>query len=98
MRPPVLREYTDSERKITHLQIGFAQRLRNSQYYVVETTKSTELPKYSDKYRPSVATQPKLKRQDLNPAFFPTEILEGYFNPKKIKGKCSSTASEICFN
>ncbi|KAK1231343.1 hypothetical protein PQX77_005543 [Marasmius sp. AFHP31] len=87
MRPPVLREYTDSERKITQLQIGFARRLRNSQYYVVETTKNTELPKYSDKYRPSVSAQPKLKRQDLNPAFFPTEIFEGYFNPKKIKGR-----------
>ncbi|KAJ8082889.1 hypothetical protein AAF712_003566 [Marasmius tenuissimus] len=87
MRPPVLREYTDSERKITQLQIGFARRLRNSKYYVVETAKNTELPKYSDKYRPSAAAQPKLKRQDLNSAFFPTEIFEGYFNPKKIKGK-----------
>ncbi|KAL0577189.1 hypothetical protein V5O48_004787 [Marasmius crinis-equi] len=85
MRPPVLREYSDSERKITQLQTGFARRLRQSQYYVVESTKNTELPKYSDKYRPSVATQPKLRRHDLHPAFFPTEIYEGYFNPKKAK-------------
>ncbi|KAG7095418.1 hypothetical protein E1B28_006167 [Marasmius oreades] len=85
MRPPVLTEYSDRERKITQFQIDFAHRLRASPYYVVETTKSTELPRYSDKYRPSVAARPKLRRQDLHPPFFPTEILEDYFNPKRIK-------------
>ncbi|KAF9269629.1 hypothetical protein L218DRAFT_890317 [Marasmius fiardii PR-910] len=85
MRLPVLTEYTDRERKITQLQIGFARRLRQSPYYVVETTKSTELPRYSDKYRPSVAAQPKLKRQELHAPFFPTGIFEDYFNPKTIK-------------
>lgn len=43
------------------------------------------MPRYSDKYRPSLATQPTLKRKDLHQAFFPQEIFEGYFNPKKRK-------------
>jgi DNA-directed RNA polymerase III subunit RPC7 len=84
MRPPVLTEYSDREKQITQLQIGFARRLRKSPYYVVETTKSTELSRYSDKYRPSVSSQPKMKKQDLHAPFFPTEIFEGYFNPKKM--------------
>jgi DNA-directed RNA polymerase III subunit RPC7 len=80
---PVLTEYSDAEKKICELQIGFASRLRKSQYYVVETTKSSELPRYSDKYRPSTASQPTLKRRDLCPAFFPPDIFDGYFNVKK---------------
>ncbi|ESK86394.1 hypothetical protein Moror_4987 [Moniliophthora roreri MCA 2997] len=83
MRPPVLTEYSEREKRITQLQIGFTHRLRKSPYYVVEPTKSNELPRYSDKYRPSVAAQPRLKKQDLHAPFFPTEIFEGYFNPKK---------------
>lgn len=43
----------------------------------------TELPRYSDKYRPSVTSQPTLKRKDLFAPYFPPDIFEGYFNPKK---------------
>lgn len=46
---------------------------------------SVELPRYSDKYRPSPASQPTLKRKDLHQPFFPQEIFEEYFNPKKRK-------------
>ncbi|KAG6860153.1 hypothetical protein C0995_015076 [Termitomyces sp. Mi166 len=42
-----------------------------------------KLSRYSDKYRPSVAAQPTLKRTDLNEAFFPPGIFDSYFNPKK---------------
>lgn len=44
---------------------------------------SIDIPRYSDKYRPSLNTHPTLKRSQLNPEFFPSEIFEGYFNPKK---------------
>jgi DNA-directed RNA polymerase III subunit RPC7 len=44
-----------------------------------------ELERYSDKYRPSAATQPTLKRKDLHAPFFPTEVFEDYFNPKRKK-------------
>lgn len=42
-----------------------------------------ELPKFSDKYRPSLASQPTLKRKDLHEPFFPKEVFEEYFNPKR---------------
>lgn len=42
-----------------------------------------ELPRYSDKYRPSLASQPLLKRKDLHQPFFPSEIFDDYFNPKR---------------
>lgn len=49
-----------------------------------------ELPRYSDKYRPSPATQPTLKKGDLHQQFFPPEIFQDYFNPKrKKKGGCT---------
>ncbi|KAJ3988751.1 DNA-directed RNA polymerase III, subunit Rpc31 [Lentinula detonsa] len=83
MRPPIMTEPTEKEKRIAQLQIGFACRLRKSEYYVVESTKSTELPRYSDKYRSSAASQPTLKRSDLHAPFFPTEIFEAYFNPRK---------------
>ncbi|KAJ7631926.1 DNA-directed RNA polymerase III, subunit Rpc31 [Mycena polygramma] len=83
MIPPVLSELTEDEKKIAAYQIGFAQRLRKSAYYVVEATKSTEIPRYSDKYRLSVASQPTLKKKDLHAPYFPPDIFEGYFNPKK---------------
>ncbi|OSD05214.1 hypothetical protein PYCCODRAFT_1406686 [Trametes coccinea BRFM310] len=82
---PLLTEYSEEERRIAELQIGFATRLRNSAYYLVEPTRSTDLPRYSDKYRPSPASQPTLKRKDLHQPFFPQEIFEEYFNPKKKK-------------
>ncbi|KAI0327584.1 hypothetical protein GY45DRAFT_1327473 [Cubamyces sp. BRFM 1775] len=82
---PLLTEYSEEEKRIAELQIGFATRLRQSAYYLVETTKSSELPRYSDKYRPSLASQPTLKRKDLHQPFFPQEVFEDYFNPKKKK-------------
>jgi len=83
MLVPVLTESTTDEKRIAELQLGFASRLRSSKYYIVEAPKSTELPRYSDKYRPSPASQPTLKRKDLHAPFFPTEIFEDYFNPKR---------------
>ncbi|KAJ7869144.1 DNA-directed RNA polymerase III, subunit Rpc31 [Mycena olivaceomarginata] len=83
MIPPILTEFTEDEKKIAAYQIGFAKRMRKSQYYVVEATKSTDLPRYSDKYRPSTASQPTLKKKDLYAPYFPPDIFEGYFNPKK---------------
>ncbi|GJE85282.1 DNA-directed RNA polymerase III, subunit Rpc31 [Phanerochaete sordida] len=80
---PLLTEYSKEEREIAQLQIGFASRLRQSAYYIVETTKSTDLPRYSDKYRPSPTAQPTLKRKDLHQPFFPQEIFDDYFNPKR---------------
>ncbi|KAI0763172.1 DNA-directed RNA polymerase III, subunit Rpc31 [Irpex lacteus] len=82
---PVLAEYNEEEKRMAELQIGFTTRLRQSAYYIVESTKSTELPKFSDKYRPSTASQPTLKRKDLHEPFFPKEVLEGYFNPRRKK-------------
>ncbi len=50
---------------------------------------SVELPRYSDKYRPSPTSQPTLKRKDFHQPFFPQEVFEDYFNPKKRKtGEC----------
>ncbi|KAJ7171616.1 DNA-directed RNA polymerase III, subunit Rpc31 [Mycena crocata] len=83
MIPPILTELTEDEKRIAAYQIGFAERMRKSAYYVVETTKSTDLPRYSDKYRPSVASQPTLKKKDLCAPYFPPDIFEAYFNPKR---------------
>ncbi|KAK0203691.1 DNA-directed RNA polymerase III, subunit Rpc31 [Desarmillaria ectypa] len=85
MRSPVMSEFTEDEKKMCQYQIGYATRLKQSAYYVVEATKSKELPRYSDKYRSSSATQPKLKRKDLHQEFFPNNIFEDYFNPRRKK-------------
>ncbi|KAK7044571.1 DNA-directed RNA polymerase III, subunit Rpc31 [Favolaschia claudopus] len=82
MLPPVLSDYTEEEKKIAAFQIGFANRMRKSPYWVVEAAKSTDLPRYSDKYRVS-ATQPTLAKQDFHEPYFPRDIFDGYFNPKK---------------
>ncbi|KAI0762506.1 DNA-directed RNA polymerase III, subunit Rpc31 [Fomes fomentarius] len=82
---PLLIEYSEEEKRIAELQVGFTTRLRKSAYYIVETTKSTELSRYSDKYRPSPASQPTLKRKDLHKPFFPQEVFEDHFNPKRRK-------------
>jgi len=82
---PVLTSVTEEERRICELQTGFAERLRTSAYYIVESTKSDDLPRYSDKYRPSPASQPTLRRKDLHAPFFPQEIFEDFFNPKRKK-------------
>ena len=37
---PLLTEYNDQEKRIAELQIGFSTRMRNSPYYIVETSKS----------------------------------------------------------
>jgi len=50
---------------------------------VTEVSKSTELERYADKYRPALAIQPKLERRDLHQPFFPQEVFEAYFDPRK---------------
>ena len=44
---------------------------------------ATELERYADKYRPAAATQPKLERRDLHQPFFPQEVFQAYFDPRK---------------
>ncbi|KIP06796.1 hypothetical protein PHLGIDRAFT_19361 [Phlebiopsis gigantea 11061_1 CR5-6] len=93
---PMLTEYNEEEKQIAQLQIGFATRLRQSAYYITESTKSTDLPRYSDKYRPSQTSQPTLKRKDLHQPFFPQEIFEDYFNPKRRKaGERTSSKKKV---
>ncbi|KAG6839491.1 hypothetical protein C0991_002176, partial [Blastosporella zonata] len=88
---PVFTEISTPESLVTDVQIGFATRLRKSAYYVTPSNPIVlELPRYSDKYRPSVSAQPTLKRKDLNEAFFPPMIFDSYFNPKK-KRKVTET-------
>lgn len=41
MRVPIATEPSKEESRIVELQLGFAERLRKSQYYVVEKTKTT---------------------------------------------------------
>ncbi|KAH6918131.1 DNA-directed RNA polymerase III, subunit Rpc31 [Coprinopsis sp. MPI-PUGE-AT-0042] len=79
---PVFIEPSPDEKRITELQLGIVSRLRTSQYYITEQVKSTDLPRYSDKYRPSINNQPSLKRKDLHAPFFPPSLLEEYFNPR----------------
>lgn len=52
-----------------------------------------ELERYSDKYRQTPASLPPLKRKDLHAPSFPSEIFEGYFNPKKKRKSCDLYAS-----
>ena len=42
-----------------------------------------DLEHYSDRHRPELTAQPALKRKDLHEPFFPPDVFEGYFNPKK---------------
>ncbi|KAH9060591.1 DNA-directed RNA polymerase III, subunit Rpc31 [Lactarius vividus] len=80
---PVLTEYSEEEKRICELQLGFATRLRKSAYYVTEVVKSAELERYADKYRPAATLQPKLERRNLHQPFFPPEVFEAYFESKK---------------
>lgn len=80
---PVLTEFDDDERRSCQSQNDLIHRLRRSKYYIVEEEKRTDLPRYSDKYRPTAAAQPKLVPSDLNKEFFPPELWEMFFNPKK---------------
>lgn len=57
--------------------------MKSSHLYARINKKLQELPRYSDKYRPSTTSQPALKRSELHAPFFPPEIFEAYFNPKK---------------
>ena len=100
---PSLDPYTDEDKRICELQLGFVERLQRSAYYIVENVKTNgedhklclyvniylntckELPRYIDKYRPSVATRATLKRKDFHQPFFPPEVFEGYFNARKQK-------------
>ncbi|KAJ6612686.1 DNA-directed RNA polymerase III, subunit Rpc31 [Mycena sp. CBHHK59/15] len=77
MIPPVLTDISVDEARIAAYQIGFAQRMRKSAYYVVETTKSTA----TNTARPSRASR-RSKKGPLR-AVFPPDIFEGYFNPKR---------------
>jgi hypothetical protein len=49
---------------------------------------TAELERYADKYRPAAASRPKLERRDLHQPFFPQEVFEAYFDPRK-KRKCT---------
>ena len=41
MSVPIPSEITDEERRIAEIQIGFATRLQQSPYYIVEKSKTT---------------------------------------------------------
>jgi len=88
---------SEEERRIAKYQAGFVDRLRKSPYYIVESLKTTELPRYSDKYRPQAFSQPTLKKKDLNPDFFPPDLYDSYFNPRK-KKKAASQAKRRKLN
>ncbi|KDN46012.1 hypothetical protein RSAG8_04519, partial [Rhizoctonia solani AG-8 WAC10335] len=83
---PLLSSITDEERDIIALQDGVAVRLRASPYYIVEPQKKEDSTRYSDKFLKSTAPI-KLQAKDLNPAFFPPDLWDAYFNPKKRKAK-----------
>ncbi|QRV76784.1 DNA-directed RNA polymerase III subunit RPC31 [Ceratobasidium sp. AG-Ba] len=83
---PLLSSVTEEEKEIIALQDGVVARLRASPYYIVEPEKKEEESRYSDRFlRP--AAPPKLQAKDLNPAFFPPDLWDAYFNPKKRKAK-----------
>ncbi|KAF6764188.1 DNA-directed RNA polymerase III, subunit Rpc31 [Ephemerocybe angulata] len=88
---PVFTDATEDEGRAADLQLGLISRLKDSQYYIVEKTRSNGLPRYSDKYRPSLTSQPALKRKELHAPFFPSELLEDYFNPKRRKKTVSKS-------
>ncbi|PPQ81708.1 hypothetical protein CVT25_013438 [Psilocybe cyanescens] len=83
---PIFTESTNDEKQIAQLQLGFASRLRKSQYYVVEKAKTSG--------KPSAISQPTLKRKELHAPFFPSEVLEDYFNPKRRK-KITTQANSL---
>ncbi|KAM6503432.1 DNA-directed RNA polymerase III subunit Rpc31 domain containing protein [Amanita muscaria] len=90
-RLPVFTQPSEEEKQVAQLQLGFANRLKSSPYYISDESvpseshrfDSTELPRYSDKYRPSAASHSTLKRSMLHAPFFPAEILDDYFNPRR---------------
>lgn len=52
-----------------------------------------EATRYSDRFLKPVVTT-KLHAKDLNPAFFPPDLWDAYFNPKKRKGEY---LSQCCY-
>jgi DNA-directed RNA polymerase III subunit RPC7 len=52
--------------------------MRRSAYFIVEEKKSTDLPRYSDKYK-AEAHRPTLRKEDLNREFFPKGVFTTYF-------------------
>ncbi|KAI0035813.1 DNA-directed RNA polymerase III, subunit Rpc31 [Vararia minispora EC-137] len=92
---PALTEYSANEKRICALQNGFAERLRRSPYCVVEPTKSADLEQYSDKHRILAANHPTLKRKDLHEPFFPREVFDGYFNPRKKRQTVHKSSKKI---
>ncbi|KAG8754046.1 hypothetical protein FRC12_011330 [Ceratobasidium sp. 428] len=91
---PLLSSITDAEKEIIALQHGVAARLRASPYYIVEPEKKEEATRYSDKFlKPTVP--PKLQAKDLNPAFFPPDLWDAYFNPKKRKAKKAKERARV---
>ncbi|KAH7099713.1 DNA-directed RNA polymerase III, subunit Rpc31 [Auriculariales sp. MPI-PUGE-AT-0066] len=83
---PTLSDVTPAENEIATYQMQYVERMRRSAYYIVEEKKSTDLPRYSDKYKPE-AYRPKLRKEDLNPAFFPPTVFNGYFDKTKKKDR-----------
>jgi len=79
---PMLTDVTESELKSVSYQEEIIQRLRRSRYYIAEDVKNDDLPRYSDRYRATAETQPKLEPSDLNKIFFPSELWDTFFNPK----------------
>jgi len=83
---PLLSSVTDVEKEIIALQDGVVARLRASPYYIVEPEKKAEQTRYSDKFLKSTMSA-KLQAKGLNQAFFPPDLWDAYFNPKKHKAK-----------
>ncbi|KAG8853643.1 hypothetical protein FRB96_008060 [Tulasnella sp. 330] len=82
---PILAHITDAERETCHRQVGFAERLRHSPYYIMSDKKEDELERYSDRFKPTARTQPILRQDILNKDFFPASLWEAHFNPKTPK-------------
>ncbi|KAG8941359.1 hypothetical protein FRC03_004632, partial [Tulasnella sp. 419] len=61
----------------------FGARLRHSAYYVVEETKTDQLERYSDKYKPAATMRPTLRAENLNKEFFPSLIWDAHFYSKR---------------
>ncbi|KAG8982701.1 hypothetical protein FRB93_007922 [Tulasnella sp. JGI-2019a] len=82
---PILAHITDAERETCHRQVGFAERLRHSPYYIMSDNKDDDLERYSDRFKPTARTQPILRQDILNKDFFPAALWEAHFNPKPTK-------------
>ncbi|KAB5593879.1 DNA-directed RNA polymerase III subunit rpc31 [Ceratobasidium theobromae] len=91
---PLLSPIADAEKEIIALQEGVAARLRASPYYIVESHKKDDEPRYSDKFLKSTASV-KLQAKDLNPTFFPPDLWDAYFNPKKRKAKAAKERARL---